>query len=73
MKRREFLTVLAEGIEEHNTRQGRRSEVAWGRSFAEVFEESYAIAPIRKATEAQRRLWLMGAERLSADKGLGCG
>ena len=26
----DFLAVLAEGIEEHNTRQGRRSEVAWG-------------------------------------------
>ena len=60
----EFLDVLAEGIEDHNTRRGRRSEVAWGRSFAEVFDESYAEAPIRKATAEQRRLWLMGAENL---------
>ncbi|AZB57236.1 transposase [Cereibacter sphaeroides] len=60
----DFLRVLAEGIEEHNTRQGRRSEVAYGRSFADVFDESYASAPIRKATEAQRRLWLLGAEGL---------
>ncbi len=67
----EFLGVLAEGIEEHNTRQGRRSEVAWGRSFAEVFAESYASAPIQKATEAQRRLWLLGAEGLRADKNSG--
>lgn len=58
----EFLVVVAEGIEEHNTRQGRRSEVAFGRSFADVFAEGYATAPIRKATDAQRRLWLMGAE-----------
>lgn len=63
----EFLTVLAEGIEEHNTRSGRRSEVAFGRSFAEVFDESYATAPVRKATEAQRRLWLMGAEGIRTD------
>jgi len=63
----QFLEVLAEGIEEHNTRQGRRSEVAWGRSFAEVFDENYATAPIRKATEAQRRLWLLGAEGLRAE------
>lgn len=63
----DFLAVVAEGIEEHNTRQGRRSEVAWGRSFAEVFNESYASAPIRKATEAQRRLWLLGAEGIRAD------
>jgi hypothetical protein len=63
----EFARVVAQGIEEHNTRQGRRSEVACGRSFAEVFDESYATAPIRKATAAQRRLWLMGAEGLRAD------
>ncbi|MDQ1847693.1 transposase domain-containing protein [Gemmobacter fulvus] len=62
----DFLRVVGEGIEEHNIRTGRRSEVAFGRSFAEVFDESYAKAPIRKATEAQRRLWLMGAEGLRA-------
>ena len=62
---------MAEGVAEHNTRQNRRSEVAWGRSFAEVFDESYAAAPIRKATEAQRRLWLLGAEGLKADTNSG--
>ncbi|OYU38637.1 MAG: transposase [Pseudorhodobacter sp. PARRP1] len=62
----EFQRVVAEGIEEHNTRVGRRSEVAWGRSFAQVFDEAYASAPIRKATEAQRRLWLLGAEGVRA-------
>lgn len=67
----EFLRVCAEGIEEFNTRQGRRSEVAWGRSFAEVFAESYATAPIRKATAEQRRLWLLGAEGLRADSKTG--
>ena len=66
-----FLGVLAEGIAEHNTRVGRRSEVAFGRSFAQVFDESYATAPIRKATEAQRRLWLLGAEGLRAETGSG--
>lgn len=64
----EFLAVLAEGIEEHNTRTERRSEVAWGRSFAEVFDESYAASPIRKATAEQRRLWLMAAEGLRPNK-----
>jgi hypothetical protein len=67
----DFLAVVAEGIEEHNLRQGRRSEVAYGRSFAEVFAESYERAPIRKATEAQRRLWLLGAEGLRADSRTG--
>ncbi|MFN4058191.1 MAG: transposase domain-containing protein [Roseinatronobacter sp.] len=60
----EFLRVVDEGIREHNLRQGRRSEVAWGRSFREVFDESYAQAPIKKATDAQRRMWMMGAEGL---------
>lgn len=63
----EFLAVVAEGVEEYNLRRGRRSEVAWDRSYAEVFAESYERAPIRKATAAQRRLWLLGAEGLRAD------
>ena len=60
----DFLRVLGEGIQEHNTRQGRRSEVAFGRSFADVFAESYEVSPIRRATDAQRRFWLMGAQGL---------
>jgi hypothetical protein len=67
----QFLAVVAEGIEEHNTRVGRRSEVAFGRSFADVFDESYQTQPIRKATEAQRRLWLLGAEGIRADRNTG--
>lgn len=67
----EFLAVVADGIEEHNTRPGRWSEVAYGKSFAEVFDASFGSAPIRKATEAQRRLWLMGAEGLRGATGSG--
>jgi hypothetical protein len=55
-----FLEVLAEGIAEHNARPGRLSRTAQGRSFDETFADSYARAPIRKATEEQRRMWLMG-------------
>lgn len=66
-----FLEVLSEGIEEFNARAGRLSEVAMGRSFADVFAEAYAVSPIRKATEAQRRLWLMGAEGILADRKTG--
>jgi putative transposase len=62
-----FLKVLGERIAEHNARQDRRSSTAFGRSFVEVFDESYATAPIRKATEAQRRLWLLGAEGLKTN------
>ncbi|CUH68027.1 Bacteriophage Mu transposase [Thalassovita gelatinovora] len=62
-----FIEVVAEGIEEHNARAGRRGQTTMGRSILETFEASYAEAPIRKATAEQRRLWLMGAEGLKAD------
>ena len=66
-----FLKVLAEGIAEHNARQGRLSHTAQGRSFNDTFAESYANAPIRKATGEQRRLWLMGQQvgKLNRDNG----
>ncbi|MDJ0826978.1 MAG: transposase domain-containing protein [Rhodobacter sp.] len=58
----EFLRVVEDRIAHHNARPGRRSHTARGRSFDETFAESLAVAPIRKATEEQRRLWLMGQE-----------
>lgn len=66
-----FLEVLDEGIREHNARPGRLSHTAQGRSFDETFAESYAKAPIARATEDQRRLWLMGQQscRLRRDNG----
>lgn len=62
----EFLRVLATEIAKHNARQGRRTAVCQGRSFDEVFEESYAKSPIKKATPEQRRLWLLAAEGVRA-------
>ncbi|WP_107495296.1 transposase domain-containing protein [Thalassobius sp. I31.1] len=67
----EFVRVVGEGIEEHNARQGRRSDTALGRSFDETFSESYASAPIRKASDEQRRLWLMGQEVLTLHRSHG--
>ena len=58
----EFIEVVAEGIDRHNAREGRRSPTANGRSFDQTFADSYAVAPITKATDEQRRLWLMGQE-----------
>ncbi|MGS4945171.1 transposase domain-containing protein [Meridianimarinicoccus sp. RP-17] len=66
-----FMGVLAEGIEEHNARDGRRTDTARGRSFIETFDAAYPQAPIRKATAEQRRLWLMGAEGVRADRSTG--
>lgn len=62
----DFLAVIAEGIEEHNARPGRRSDACRGRSFIETFDTAYATAPIRKATPEQTRMWMMGAEGLRA-------
>ncbi|QBF31536.1 transposase domain-containing protein [Thalassococcus sp. S3] len=66
-----FLEVLDEGIAEHNARQGRRSPTCNGRSFDQTFAESYAQARIRKATDAQRALWLMAQHvgKLHKDNG----
>lgn len=62
----DFRAVLAEEVAEHNARPDRRSEVAFGRSFNEVFNEGYKTAQIRKPTEEQRRLWLLRAEGVRA-------
>lgn len=62
-----FIEVVAEGIEEHNARAGRRGQTTMGRSILETFDASYAEAQIKIATAEQRRLWLMGAEGLKAD------
>lgn len=58
----DFIRVVGEGIEQHNARAGRTSPTCRGRSFDETFAASYEVAPIRKATEEQARLWLMGQE-----------
>ena len=57
-----FLRVIGSRIAEHNARLGRRSPTCNGQSFDQVFEASYAARPIRRATEEQRRLWLLAAE-----------
>ena len=60
-----FETIVSEGIAEHNARPGRRSAVANGQSFDQVFAASYAEAPIRRVTAEQSRLWLLAAEAVS--------
>nr|WP_294917355.1 transposase domain-containing protein [uncultured Neokomagataea sp.] len=64
-----FIEVVAQGIAEHNARVGRRSDVCQGKySFDQVFEASYARVPITRATDEQRRLWLMPAESITISK-----
>ncbi|MGB0683369.1 MAG: transposase domain-containing protein [Magnetovibrionaceae bacterium] len=63
-----FLKILAEGVTEHNQREGRRSKNCGGRSFAQTFSASYAISPIKKAVPEQARLWLLAAEGVKAQR-----
>ncbi|MEO6217733.1 MAG: transposase domain-containing protein [Sphingomonas sp.] len=64
-----FLEVVADEIGHHNARGGRRTEMAAGlRSIDDVFNESYAVAPISRATPDQLRLALLTADNVSTDK-----
>jgi transposase InsO family protein len=61
----EFVAVLVREIRAWNARIGRRTEICAGKlSYDQAFEESYRKSEIRKATAAQRRLWLMKAEQV---------
>ena len=62
----ELEAVIAREIAAWNAHPGRRSAIARGRSYWNVFHESYQAAPIRRATEAQRRLWLLATEPVRA-------
>lgn len=66
-----FLRVVDQGIAEHNARTGRRTEAARGRSFDEVFAESYARAAVGKASPEQLRLALLAADRVRAERQTG--
>lgn len=61
---------VADRIAEHNARTGRRSETAAGRSFDQTFEESmsHPATIVRRATEAQRNLWMLAAKVITASK-----
>ncbi len=62
-----FIATVAAEVAAHNARPGRRSEVCNGRSLDAAFAESYAAAPIRRATGPQRRMFLLMAEALRCD------
>ena len=58
--------VIAREVAAFNAMAERRGAVHQGRSFDDVFNESYARTEIRKAAEAQRRLWLLATEPVTA-------
>lgn len=64
-----FLEIVGQGIALHNAREGRRTEMGRGsKSFDQVFAESYASAPIGKATPEQLRMALLAADKVRADR-----
>ena len=66
----EFEKLVAAEIARHNAKANRRTAVAKGRSFADVFRESMEAPTslVRRATEEQRRLFLMAAENVTAHR-----
>lgn len=67
-----FRAVVAAGIAAHNAKTGRRTEMGRGcKSFDQVFAESYATAPIGKATPEQLRMALLTAEERTCDRQTG--
>lgn len=64
----EFMAVLDDEIMRHNARSGRRGRACNGRSFDEIFNESYTAGPIRKATREQLRLCLLAAENVTCSR-----
>lgn len=64
-----FKRVVTAGIEAHNKRPNRTTQMAAGRlSFDEVFKASYATAAIGKASQEQLRMALLASEVVSTDR-----
>ncbi len=66
-----FTRVAGQIIAAHNARLGRRTEMARGGSFEQVFAESYARSPIRKAAPEHLRMALLAADQVTADRQTG--
>ncbi len=64
----EFEKILADEIKAWNARSGRRGRVAFGRSFDDVFHESYRNSKIVKATSEQQRLFMLACENVHVSR-----
>lgn len=69
----DLKALITRQVAEHNARTGRNTEIAKGRSFDAVFEESMQAAGtiVRRASEAQRALWMLASEEIKTNKGSG--
>lgn len=63
----EFLRVLDEEIVAHNARVGRKGGVCNGRSFDQVFNESYRDSAVPKATAEQLRTLLLCSDKVRSN------
>lgn len=61
-----FTKVVEQRIDQFNSMTDRKSDTAYNRSFAEVFDESYATAPIRIPTREQLLMCLLGSKQVRA-------
>ena len=66
-----FKAVMEKGIARHNARLGRRGRGLESRSFDEVFKAGYDATSVARPTEAQLTRWLLGAEKIRANKASG--
>lgn len=65
----DFEKIVAEGVQEHNARKGRKSRLCGGRySFDDVFTASFEQHEIKQATDEQSRFWLLAAEGVKIRK-----
>ncbi len=63
----QFIAIVDREIRLHNARPNRNTKVCGGvKSFDQAFAESRADVPIRKASEAQRRMCLLAPEAVTA-------
>ncbi len=67
----DFVGEVTRMIGLHNAIEGRRGGICRGRSFDQVFAESYAVAPIGKATPEHLRMALLTAETLRVNRQTG--
>ncbi|HEX7821070.1 MAG TPA: transposase domain-containing protein [Sphingobium sp.] len=67
----DFIKHVEQGIARHNAQMGRRTEMARDGSFDQAFADSYARAPIGKATTEQLRLALLTGENRRVDRQTG--
>lgn len=66
-----FIEVANRELNALNAKLGRRGRACNGRSFDQVFFESYAVSPIKKALPEQLRLALMTADRVRTHRNHG--